>query len=403
MSAAAELAQAYAHCEAVTRAQAANFYYGIRLLPARAPARDVRRLRVRAPRRRHRRRDARARARSCALLDEQARALARAIAARPATAQRAGDVDPVTASRCADAQQRASRCPPDALGELIEGVRMDVDGRHLRDLRGAGRLLPPGRRRDRARCAWRSSACASRRTRERGQRRSARRRPRRGAAADEHPARRARGRARRPRLPARRGPAALRRVARWRTVRTRRAARRWRARALADAERRASSSGSSRSCASRPSARASGSTAGMQLTPLLDRRSAACVLAMAGIYRRLLERIEADPRGDRCAGACRCRRTRRRGSPRAAMLGAARERPARRVRRRRRRPRRHRRGARLRRRGRERDAASRCAGGSAAPPTRSSATGCRWTTASTCSCAAAAPTARCSRASAASS
>jgi phytoene synthase len=35
---------------------------------------------------------------------------------------------------------------------------------------------------------------------------------------------------------------------------------------------------------------------GMALAPLLDRRSAACVLAMAGIYRRLLERIEADPR-----------------------------------------------------------------------------------------------------------
>ena len=34
---------------------------------------------------------------------------------------------------------------------------------------------------------------------------------------------------------------------------------------------------------------------GMQLAPLLDRRSAACVLAMAGIYRRLLDRIEADP------------------------------------------------------------------------------------------------------------
>ena len=33
----------------------------------------------------------------------------------------------------------------------------------------------------------------------------------------------------------------------------------------------------------------------MTLTPMLDRRSAACVLAMAGIYRRLLERIDADP------------------------------------------------------------------------------------------------------------
>ena len=28
---------------------------------------------------------------------------------------------------------------------------------------------------------------------------------------------------------------------------------------------------------------------------MLDRRSAACVLAMSGIYHRLLERIEADP------------------------------------------------------------------------------------------------------------
>jgi 15-cis-phytoene synthase len=35
---------------------------------------------------------------------------------------------------------------------------------------------------------------------------------------------------------------------------------------------------------------------GLQLTPMLDRRSAACVLAMSGIYRRLLERIESDPR-----------------------------------------------------------------------------------------------------------
>jgi phytoene synthase len=34
---------------------------------------------------------------------------------------------------------------------------------------------------------------------------------------------------------------------------------------------------------------------GMPLVELLDRRSAACLLAMAGIYRRLLERIEARP------------------------------------------------------------------------------------------------------------
>jgi 15-cis-phytoene synthase len=34
---------------------------------------------------------------------------------------------------------------------------------------------------------------------------------------------------------------------------------------------------------------------GMTLLPMLDRRSAACTGAMAGIYRRLLERIAADP------------------------------------------------------------------------------------------------------------
>jgi len=34
---------------------------------------------------------------------------------------------------------------------------------------------------------------------------------------------------------------------------------------------------------------------GLQLLNLLDRRSKACVSAMAGIYRRLLERIEHDP------------------------------------------------------------------------------------------------------------
>jgi phytoene synthase len=34
---------------------------------------------------------------------------------------------------------------------------------------------------------------------------------------------------------------------------------------------------------------------GMRLLPLLDRRSAACVSAMAGIYRRLLDRIAAQP------------------------------------------------------------------------------------------------------------
>jgi 15-cis-phytoene synthase len=35
---------------------------------------------------------------------------------------------------------------------------------------------------------------------------------------------------------------------------------------------------------------------GLRLVPMLDRRSAACTAAMAGIYRRLLEEIAADPR-----------------------------------------------------------------------------------------------------------
>jgi 15-cis-phytoene synthase len=35
---------------------------------------------------------------------------------------------------------------------------------------------------------------------------------------------------------------------------------------------------------------------GLRLVPLLDRRSAACTTAMAGIYRRLLDEIAADPR-----------------------------------------------------------------------------------------------------------
>ncbi len=34
---------------------------------------------------------------------------------------------------------------------------------------------------------------------------------------------------------------------------------------------------------------------GLQLVELLDARSRSCVLAMAGIYRRILERIEEDP------------------------------------------------------------------------------------------------------------
>lgn len=40
---------------------------------------------------------------------------------------------------------------------------------------------------------------------------------------------------------------------------------------------------------------------GLELVPFLDRRSGGCVLAMANIYRRVLTRIEADPEGARQA------------------------------------------------------------------------------------------------------
>jgi phytoene synthase len=42
---------------------------------------------------------------------------------------------------------------------------------------------------------------------------------------------------------------------------------------------------------------------GLELVPLLDRRSGACVLAMANIYRGVLARIEADPEGARSTRA----------------------------------------------------------------------------------------------------
>jgi phytoene synthase len=39
---------------------------------------------------------------------------------------------------------------------------------------------------------------------------------------------------------------------------------------------------------------------GLELVPLLDRRSGACVLAMTNIYSRLLRRIEDDPQRTSC-------------------------------------------------------------------------------------------------------
>jgi phytoene synthase len=128
VSALATVADAYAHCEAVTRSQAANFYYGIRLLP-----RDRRRAMCAAyafarrvddigdgtlePQEKLRR------------LDAQERALAAlSSAGADDEGERPADrgEDPVMVA-LADAQRRFPM-PADALAELIEGVRMDVLG-----------------------------------------------------------------------------------------------------------------------------------------------------------------------------------------------------------------------------------------------------------------------------------
>jgi 15-cis-phytoene synthase len=113
----AQPAEAYRYCEALTRLRAANFYYGIRLLPAHkrsamcavyAFARRIDdigdgELTVDE---------------KLAQLGEQARAL---------EALDEGTRDPVMLA-LADASARFS-LPAGALAELIEGVRMDVEGR----------------------------------------------------------------------------------------------------------------------------------------------------------------------------------------------------------------------------------------------------------------------------------
>ncbi|HTU79216.1 MAG TPA: squalene/phytoene synthase family protein [Solirubrobacteraceae bacterium] len=116
MSASIATDSAYRSCEAITRAQAANFYYGIRLLP------------------RERRRA------MCAVYafarriddigdgklarEEKLRRLA--LEARALDGHPGERGDPVAVA-LADARRRFA-LPGDALSELIEGVRMDVAG-----------------------------------------------------------------------------------------------------------------------------------------------------------------------------------------------------------------------------------------------------------------------------------
>lgn len=121
MSTVAEIDDAYRHCEAVTRAQAANFFYGIRLLTGE------RRRAMCAVYAFARRVDdigdgTLAREEKLRRLDGEARALA---------AQAPDGGDPVMVA-LADARRRFP-LPLDALQELIEGVRMDVAGTTYED------------------------------------------------------------------------------------------------------------------------------------------------------------------------------------------------------------------------------------------------------------------------------
>jgi len=121
LSATPALTRAYAHCEVVTRQQAANFFYGIRLLPRE------RRRAICAVYAFARRIDdigdgTLERDRKLALLDAESRALA-------SLGQRegAGAVADLELLALADASRRFP-LPDGALAELIEGVRMDVVG-----------------------------------------------------------------------------------------------------------------------------------------------------------------------------------------------------------------------------------------------------------------------------------
>jgi phytoene synthase len=115
-----DTSEAYDRCEAITRAQAANFYYGIRLL-----ARERRRAMCAAYAFARRIDDIGdgelAHAEKLRQLERAAEQLAELERSGAAPAD-----DPVLVA-LADAHRRFS-LPPGAMGELIEGVRMDVDG-----------------------------------------------------------------------------------------------------------------------------------------------------------------------------------------------------------------------------------------------------------------------------------
>jgi phytoene synthase len=298
MSAAEGVAEAYAHCETVTRTQAANFFYGIRLLPGE------RRRAMSAAYAFARRVDdigdgTLEREEKLRRLDAEEQALAAVELADPSATDGG---DPVMLA-LADAYERFA-LPPGALGELIEGVRMDVNGvsyeafdelvLYCRRVAGAiGRVCLAifGLRDDAGITSANAAALADdlgvamqltnilrdvREDAENGRVYLPREDLRRfGLIADG--ARSGTGQSIAAQVLAALAPGA----------------------GGADARE----AGGAARDAARPAALVAFEAErarqwfdrGLALAPLLDRRSAACVLAMAGIYRRLLDRIEARP------------------------------------------------------------------------------------------------------------
>jgi 15-cis-phytoene synthase len=291
--------EAYRHCETVTRKRAANFYYGIRLLP------HDRRRAMCAVYAFARRVDdigdgSLERAEKLRRLDAEALALAGLSSGAHVLPSGGSDLVIVA---LADARERFS-LPPAALGDLIEGVRMDVGGvayERFEDLvvycrRVAGAI---GRV-----CLAIFGA------------------PAQDAAAHSHAEaladdlgvalqltnilRDVREDAENARvyLPAedlrrfglidadeeRRAPVVLASLAR--SAPSDQAARGTRAATSEHEEQARRLSALVRFEAERAQ---QWFDRGIGLAPLLDRRSAACVLAMAGIYHKLLDRIEANP------------------------------------------------------------------------------------------------------------
>ncbi|MGA2319156.1 MAG: squalene/phytoene synthase family protein [Solirubrobacteraceae bacterium] len=303
MSGAATVAESYSHCESVARTQAANFFYGIRVLP-----RDRRRAMCAVYAFARRVDDigdgTLEREEKLRRLDAEARGLA-AIAPDGAGARDGAGApdgeDPVMVA-LADAHRRFA-LPSGALGQLIEGVRMDVSGttyevfeelvlycRRVAGTIGRVCLAIFGLREDAGSRATQAEALADdlgvalqltnilrdvREDAENGRVYLPAEDLRRfGLIADGD----------RSKLAGREAPELLAGLAR----------------AVASSPEGPPGGAEERErlaalvCFEAERAR-EWFDRGITLSGLLDRRSAASVLAMAGIYRRLLDRIEADP------------------------------------------------------------------------------------------------------------